>query len=86
MFSGLRIPFAAIAEEVAAGVDVVVQVDRGQRGGRRVVTIAEVRSGSAAIETRDLFVARGDELVPVGVPDRAARRRDAPPPDDSWFR
>ncbi len=86
MFSGLPIPFAAIAEQVAAGVDVVVQVERGRQGDRRLVAIAEVRPPSATLETRDLFVARGDDLVVVGVPDRAARRRDVPPPDRSWFR
>jgi pilus assembly protein CpaF len=85
LFSGVALPFEAITEQVAAAVDVVVQVERGRSGARAIVAIAEVQSERGAIGTRPLFAAGSGELVPAGRPSRSLRRRDAPVLDDGWF-
>ncbi len=85
LFSGVALPFEAITEQVAAAVDVVVQVERGRSGARAVVAIAEVERERGAIGARPLFVADDGELVPAGAPNRPLRRRDAAMPDESWF-
>ncbi len=85
LFSGVALPFAAITDQVAAAVDVVVQVERGRSGARAIVAIAEVLSERGAIGTRPLFARVGGTLTPAGAPDRPLRRRDAPAPDPSWF-
>ena len=85
LFSGVALPFEAITEQVAAAVDIVVQVERGRSGPAAIVAIAEVHSERGAVGTRPLFAGAANELVPAGVPGRALRRRDAPVPDASWF-
>ena len=65
--AGLSLPFAAIAEQVAAAVDVVVQVERGRSGAARIV---DDRRGADAsdgvVATRSLLTRGPDGLVPVG--------------------
>ena len=69
LFSGVALPFAAITEQVAAAVDIVVQVERGRSGARAIVAIAEVHGDRDGVETRPLFAAADGELVPVTPPD-----------------
>lgn len=86
LFSGVALPFEAITEQVAAAVDLVVQVERGRSGARAIVAIEEVQSERGVIATRPLFsAAQGGELTAMGMPSRSLRRRDAPSPDGSWF-
>ena len=42
LMAGVGLPHAAIAEQVQRGVDLVVHIERGADGGRRVTEIAEV--------------------------------------------
>ncbi len=49
LFSGVALPFEAITEQVAAAVDIVVQVERGRSGARAIVAIEEVLSERGAI-------------------------------------
>jgi pilus assembly protein CpaF len=86
LFSGVPVPFDAVAEQAAAAVDLVVQVERGRSGARRLVGIAEVHAAGEAITVRELFVAGKAELQPTGLPNRPPRRRDSPTADDGWFR
>ncbi|HEV7770798.1 MAG TPA: CpaF family protein [Solirubrobacterales bacterium] len=44
LMAGVGLPQAAIAEQVRRGIDVVVHLERGADGGRRVTEIAEVSS------------------------------------------
>ena len=81
--SGL--PLAAVRAQVSASVDAVVFVARRAGGERRVEGIAEV-DGRGVSGVRMLFERQGDRVVSVGRPSRPARRPDAPPPDEAWFR
>jgi pilus assembly protein CpaF len=81
--SGL--PLAAVRGQVAASVDAIVFVARRAGGERRVEGIAEV-DGHTARGVRALFERRGERLVGVAGPNRAARRPDAPDFDEAWFR
>jgi pilus assembly protein CpaF len=85
LFSGVALPFEAITDQVAAAVDIVVQVERGRSGARAIVAIAEVRNEHGVIGTSSLFAASAGGLVPTGAPSRPLRRRDAPGMDASWF-
>ncbi len=42
LFGGVSLPFDAVTEQVGAAVDLVVQVERGRSGARRILTVAEV--------------------------------------------
>jgi pilus assembly protein CpaF len=81
--SGL--PLAAVRAQVSASVDAVVFVARRAGGARRVEGIAEV-DGRGPGGVRTLFARQGDRLVSVARPTRPARRSDARPPDEAWFR
>ena len=57
LMAGTDLPLAAIREQIAAAVEVIVQLDRMADGSRRVTSIAEVgRLAGNEIATRDLFV------------------------------
>lgn len=47
LLAGVGLPLAAVRAQVVAAVDLVVQVERGERGARRVTTVAEVTAGPA---------------------------------------
>jgi pilus assembly protein CpaF len=85
LFSDVALPYLAITEQVAAAVDVVVQVERGRSGARAIIGIGEVLSEHGVVGTRPLFSGASGALVPVGAPTRPLRRRDAPAPDVGWF-
>jgi pilus assembly protein CpaF len=87
LFSGVALPFEAITDQVAAAVDLVVQVERGHSGARAIVAIEEVQSERGTIATRPLFATTPHgELAPIGIPNRPLRRRDASVPERGWFR
>jgi pilus assembly protein CpaF len=81
--SGL--PLAAVRSQVIASVDAVAFVARRAGGARRVERIAEV-DGRGVGGVRALFERQADALVPVDRPRRPARRPDAPPMNEVWFR
>jgi pilus assembly protein CpaF len=76
-------PLAAVYEHVARAIDVVVQVQRGADGTRRVAEVVEVSEptlgrgdGDRLLEVRHL--ARLNHVV--GVPTRSRRAGNAPTP------
>jgi pilus assembly protein CpaF len=81
--SGL--PLAAVRAQVTASVDAIVFVAPRAGGARRVEGIAEV-DGRSPGGVRTLFARQGDRLVSAARPARPARRPDARPPDEAWFR
>jgi Flp pilus assembly CpaF family ATPase len=72
LLGGLALPLTAIRAQLAAAVDAVVHVGRGDDGRRVVLSVAEVESDGARVRT--LLARRGAELVPVNAPRRPARR------------
>ncbi|MGZ4688457.1 MAG: CpaF family protein [Acidimicrobiia bacterium] len=85
LFGGVALPYEAITDQVAAAVDLVVQVERARGGSRRIVAIAEVATDRGTIDVRPVFALDRGELRPLSAPTRASRRRDAPAPDGGWF-
>jgi pilus assembly protein CpaF len=80
------LPLAAVREQVASAVDLVVHVARGADGGRAVVAVDEVvalgeRTGSRPLAVRRLAGPEGLEALPI----RPLRRGDASPPDPGWL-
>jgi pilus assembly protein CpaF len=60
LMAGVGLPHEAIAEQVQRGIDLVVHLERGRDGARRVVEIAEVvrAAGATAVRAVDCPVAR----------------------------
>jgi pilus assembly protein CpaF len=80
------LPLAAVREQVASAVDLVVHVARGADGGRAVAAVDEVaalgeRTGSRPLAVRRLAGPEGLEALPI----RPLRRGDASPPDPGWL-
>ncbi|HLM65504.1 MAG TPA: CpaF family protein [Acidimicrobiales bacterium] len=81
--TGGDLPLAAVREQVAAAVDLVVHVSRGADGHRRVTAVAEVAEDPAA-GARVRLLAKADTIVRA--PSRRPRRpdvADAPTPSPS---
>jgi pilus assembly protein CpaF len=59
LMAGVGLPHEAIAEQVQRGIDLVVHLERGRDGARRVVEIAEVvrAAGTTAVRALDCPVA-----------------------------
>jgi pilus assembly protein CpaF len=76
LLAGVALPLAAIRSQLAAALDVIVQVARGASGRRRIVAVAELpRSrGARALAVRPLLVRARDGLVAVDAPTRPPRR------------
>ena len=75
LMAGLGLPHAAIREQVADAVDLVVHQARMGGGARRVVAVAEVVRVAGGPAARELYGWRGDRPVwraPLG--DALARR------------
>ena len=62
LMSGFELPLAAIREQIASAVDIVIQQQRCADGRRRIVSIVEV-SGveSGVIQTQEIFRWRHDQ-------------------------
>jgi pilus assembly protein CpaF len=73
MMTGYDLPLRAIREQIAAALDLVIQVERMNDGTRRVVAITEVqRMESDVVTLQDLYTFRVD-----GVADRRHTRHIA---------
>lgn len=69
LFAGLDLPLRAVRDQIAAGIDVVVHLERRPSGARRVVEIAEVSNLEGEVVTlQPIFHMRagGDALIPSG--------------------
>jgi pilus assembly protein CpaF len=76
LFADVGLPPVAVRAHIAAAIDAVVFVARREDGRRCIEQIAELGDGSGRrFEVSPLFVADGDDLVPVAPPHRPARRR-----------
>ena len=59
--AGLGLPHAAVREQVASALDLVVHQSRGRDGARRVELVCEVVRVAGGAGTRELY-RRGHEL------------------------
>lgn len=69
LFAGLDLPLRAVRDQIAAGIDVIVHLERRPSGGRKVVEIAEVSNLEGEVVTlQPIFSLRAsnDALVPSG--------------------
>ena len=53
--AGVGLPHDAIREQVARGIDLVVHLERGAGGSRRVVEVGEVMSAAGGVGVRELW-------------------------------
>ena len=82
LMAGVGLPHAAIREQVASAVDVVVHQARGPDGRRTVTSVIEVLRTAGGVGTRELLEGGGvrrpregelaERLARVGAPSRAA--------------
>jgi pilus assembly protein CpaF len=80
--AGLDLPLAAVRDQLAAALDLVVHVARLEGGGRGVVDVAEVLDPPRdRARVRTLADRRGLSALP----ERPARAPGAPPPDPGWL-
>jgi pilus assembly protein CpaF len=77
------LPLPAVRDQLAAAVDLVVQVARRPDGSRRVTTVAEVEPvGDDGPRLGCRVIA--DDSGLRALPRRSARAADATPPDPGW--
>jgi pilus assembly protein CpaF len=74
LYSGVALPLAAVRAQLAAAIDAVVQVARGEHGRREIVTVTEVQAGRV-LRARPLLARVGRSVEPVHPPTRPSRRR-----------
>jgi pilus assembly protein CpaF len=55
LMAGIGLPHAAIREQIARGLDVVVHLVRGTDGARRVTEVGEVRHAAGAVGVREIW-------------------------------
>jgi pilus assembly protein CpaF len=63
LMAGVGLPHAAVREQVAGALDVVVHQARHKDGARRIERVAEVVRVAGGAGTRDLYSLRGDRPV-----------------------
>jgi pilus assembly protein CpaF len=81
--AGLELPLVAVREQLAAAVDLVVQVTRLADGTRRVIAVGEVVAPpDPTLRVRPL----SDVAGLIALPRRPARAAGAPAPDPRWCR
>lgn len=85
LFSGIALPYRAVADQVRSAIDGVVQVERDRSGARRIVAVAETGRDAGELDARPLFARSRGRLQPALPPTRVHRRGEAPEPDDRWF-
>ena len=83
LMADIGLPLAAIRDQVADAIDLVVRQERGADGVRRIVEVAEVVRVAGGPAARELFALRRGRAVwraPLG-DTLAARLAAAPSPD-----
>jgi pilus assembly protein CpaF len=78
----VALPLAAVRDQIAAAVDLVVQVSRLADGHRGVVAVSEVDTGNRSSRVRPIADHRGLH----DLPRRPARATGAPGLDPGWLR
>ncbi len=91
----VAIPLAAVREQLASAIDLLVHVTRRPDGRRGVAAVAEVRreaeapmgdgsgGGLAPSAPRTRLLATGERVL--ALPERPPRHPSAPPADDRWL-
>lgn len=76
LLGGVALPLAAVRAQLAAAIDVIVQVARGANGRREIVAVAEISRayGARSLVVRPLLARCGDAVVGIEPPTRAPRR------------
>ncbi len=74
LFSGVALPLAAVRAQLAAAIDAIVQVARGEHGRREIVDVAEVQPGRVP-QARALLTRVGPAVEQIQAPTRPSRRR-----------
>ena len=80
LMAGTELPLAAVREQVARAIDIVIQVARRPDGSRRIVEIAELagmEGTTACLQTLASFSPAG-VLTATGIVPRAVERRNLP--------
>jgi pilus assembly protein CpaF len=62
LMADVALPHVAVRQQVASAIDLVVHLERGRDGARRVVEVVEVVRFAAEVGVRPLFAGRGSEL------------------------
>jgi pilus assembly protein CpaF len=82
LMGDVELPLAAVRDQIAAALDVVVHVARDRHGGRRVTAVHEIaRHGDGRVDTFALVA--GDRVVVL--PQRPPRAAWSAPPDSRWL-
>jgi len=63
LMADVALPHAAVREQVAGAIDLVVHQARGRDGGRRVVGVSEVVRAAGGPATRELYTRRDDRAT-----------------------
>ena len=84
LLGAVGLPLHAVRDQVAAALDLVVQVGRGVGGARRVLAVAEVVDATAGPEVGPRVTPLGDGSHLFRLPARPARAPSADPPDPAW--
>ncbi len=83
MSAGLDLPLAAVRDQLASALDLVVQVARGPDGQRQVQSVGEVVD--PPVDGPRIKLLAGPSGV-HDLPARVPRCPDTPPPDPAWCR
>jgi pilus assembly protein CpaF len=75
LMADVALPHAAVRQQLASALDLVVHLDRGRAGSRRAVEVVEVVRFAGEIGVTPLYEVRDGELVPVGEPGVALAGR-----------
>jgi len=75
LMAELGLPHAAVRQQVASALDVVVHVERERDGSRRVVEVSEVVRVAGQVGVRSLFERRAGQLHEVAVAGPGLRAR-----------
>jgi pilus assembly protein CpaF len=75
LMADVALPHAAVREQVATALDLVIHLERARDGRRRVVAVAEVVRVAAEVGVRELYVLRDDEARLVAAPSDALAAR-----------
>lgn len=74
LMAGIGLPHAAVRDQVATAIDLVVHQRRDADGGRRVASVARVVRAAGGAATRELYALRdGRPVWRAGHDDLAAR-------------
>jgi pilus assembly protein CpaF len=75
LMAELGLPHAAVRQQVASALDVVVHLERQRDGSRAVMDVSEVVRVAGQVGVRALFERRSGQLHEVGVPGPELRSR-----------